>query len=390
MSIGFWLSLVVFLIMAGVAAEFTMGMRKVKLLRDVPPLPDGNLPRVSIIAAALNEEATIEPALRSLLAIDYPNLEIVVINDRSTDATPQILERLAVEFPQLKVLHLHELPPGWLGKLNAVHQGAQCATGDYLLFTDADVMFEPSTIRRAVAWCEEHAVDHLTLIFESITRSDVLRMMTLAMKVTCFALVKPWKVATSPHHFIGVGAFNLVRASTYQAIGGHAKFPLAVIDDVMLAQVIKQSGFKQHVLDGLGLISVEWYRTPREMYWGLMKSSFASLGYRISNLLFVTLLILVLRVSPWLGLFFGSMPTRVLCLGILAAETVIYLDVIRSTGWSRRCLLYFPVTTTLQLVLMWHSALRALRRGGIEWRGTLYSLDELRAEIRAAQQEARR
>lgn len=379
MNFPFWLSLVIFLITASVALEFTMGMRKVKMLRDTPPLPDGELPRVSIIAAALNEEATIEPALRSLLAIDYPNLEIIAINDRSTDATPQILERLATEFKNLKVLHLHELPPGWLGKVHAMHQGAQLASGDYLLFTDADVVFEPSTIRRAIAWCEQHAVDHLTLIFESITRNPLLRMTTLAMKITCFALVKPWKVATSPRHFIGVGAFNLVRASTYRKVGGHAKIPLAVIDDVMLGQVIKLSGFTQHVLDGAGLISVEWYRTPREMYWGLMKSSFASMGYRLGPLVFVTLLILFLRVWPWLGLFIGDNATGLLCLGILAAETAIYLDVIRSTGWSRSCLLYFPISTTLQLILMWHSALRALYCGGVEWRGTFYSLEELRS-----------
>ena len=381
MSFPFWVSLAIFLLTVSVAIEFTLGMRKVGVLRDTAPLSDGTLPRVSIIAAALNEAETIEPALRSLLALDYPNLEIIAINDRSTDATPQILERLAGEFSNLRVLHVHELPPGWLGKVNAMHQGAQLASGDYLLFTDADVIFEPSTIRRAIAYCERHAVDHLTLIFESITRSDLLRMMTLAMKICCFALVKPWKVATSPRHFIGVGAFNLVRATTYREIGGHAKLPLAVIDDVMLGQVIKQSGFNQHVLDGAGLVAVEWYRTPRDMYWGLMKSSFASLGYRVGALLFVTLLIFTLRAWPWLGFLTGDLPTRLLCAGILVAETAIYLDVIRPTGWSRRCLFYFPVTTTLQLILMWHSALRALWRGGVEWRGTFYSLEELRSGL---------
>src|SRR5512133_478831 len=148
MTFAFWLSLAAFIAVTLSALEVALGWRRIRHLKDVAVPPGSPQPRVSLIVSALNEAATIEPALRSLLAIDYPDLELIVINDRSTDATPAIIERVAADAPRMRVVHLRELPSGWLGKNHALHQGAAIATGDYLLFTDADAVFAPSAVAR--------------------------------------------------------------------------------------------------------------------------------------------------------------------------------------------------------------------------------------------------
>src|SRR5207248_653474 len=134
----------------GGCMQLAYGLGKIGWLSDQPLMPSGDAPRVSIVISALNEADTIEPALRSVLALDYPDLEVVVVDDRSTDATPEILDRLCCEHPALKVVHVRELPPGWLGKNHALQHGASLASGEYILFTDADVMFGPSAVSRAV------------------------------------------------------------------------------------------------------------------------------------------------------------------------------------------------------------------------------------------------
>src|SRR3954451_9899572 len=131
------------------AVRILRGNRSIRFLRELPPI-DGPLPRVSILIPARNEERNLEEALRSVLALDYDNLEIDVVDDRSTDRTGEILDRMAAAAPRLRGVHVRELPAGWLGKNHALWLGAGKASGDFLLFTDADVVLEPSALRRAV------------------------------------------------------------------------------------------------------------------------------------------------------------------------------------------------------------------------------------------------
>lgn len=126
------------------------------------------LPRLSIVVPALNEEETVEPAMRTLLALDYPQLEIIAVDDRSTDETGGILDRLAATDPRLRVLHVRELPAGWLGKNHALHLASREATGDYILFTDADVLFEPTVLRRTVRAMIARGLDHLAVFPELV------------------------------------------------------------------------------------------------------------------------------------------------------------------------------------------------------------------------------
>ena len=299
MSNAFWLSLSVFLISLASFVQLAVGMRKVKYLRDVPlALPDPP-PRVSVVFAALNEADTIEPALRSLLALDYPNLEIIAIDDRSTDATEEILDRIGREHPALRVLHIRELPPGWLGKNHALQRGAETASGEYILFTDADVVFEPSAIGRAVTCCESEQLDHLTVPPDFLVdREHLLAMLLLNGAVLFYSVHSLWRLRTSRKNYFGVGAFNMVRAASYRQAGGHVPLALEVLDDIMLGMMVKRRGCRQDALLGYGAVAVRWYRNAAEMIRGIEKNSLAMLYYRPVMLVPITLLALALHVWP--------------------------------------------------------------------------------------------
>jgi glycosyltransferase involved in cell wall biosynthesis len=373
-----WLSLIVFLLVCALSVEVAIGSRRIAQLKEVRAQAVSEHIKVSVIIPACNEAGTIEPALDSVLKISYPNLEIIVVNDRSTDDTASILEHMAKRYPALRVVQIAALPPAWLGKNHALQRGAQLASGDYILFTDADVMFAPASIGLAVAYCEAHRVDHLTLLFDVLARTSLLAMLVLSFSVNFMARFKPWKVATSKKYFLGAGGFNLVRRSAYIEMGTHAAIPMAVLDDLMLGKLMKQHGFTQHVLYGRDLVSVEWYRSTPEMMQGLMKNAFAAFDFSLIQLAAVSMLMLVLRVWPWMALFATHGAEWWMNLLTVFAGMALYIDFIRASGQSYRCLLFAPVAALLELAIWWRASISTLMRGGIVWRGTYYPLSELK------------
>jgi glycosyltransferase involved in cell wall biosynthesis len=378
MSLVFWLSAAVFLVVAYTSIELACGARRIGALKDVPPAAAQGAPAVSVIVAALDEADTIEPALRSLLSVDYPDLDIIAVNDRSTDATGSILDRLCGAHPRMRVLHLDSLPAGWLGKNHALHRGALLARGEYLLFTDADVIFDAGAIGRAVSYCERHRVDHLTLLFDVVARPLLLRMLMISFAINFMARFKPWKVNDSPRHFLGAGGFNMVRRKAYVEIGGHAAIPLAVLDDMVLGKRIKSKGYRQHVLQGQGMVRVEWYRNAGDMARGMRKNIFAAFDYRIANLAAATLLILALRVWPWAALFVTDGATRAVNAATVLVGLALCADLLRASGWGYRCMVFAPIVSLAELAIWWRGCVVVLLRGAIEWRGTRYPLEELR------------
>ncbi len=373
-----WFSALIFLLVAGWSIEVAIGSRKIRQLKDVLLPPASARPKVSIIIPALNEADTVEAALSSVLSLAYPNLEVIAINDRSTDETGLMLERMAERHPLLHVVHIASLPKDWLGKNHALHQGAQLAQGDYLLFTDADVLFEPTSIDRAVSYCEAHQVDHLTLLFDVVAKTRLLSMLVLSFSVNFMARFKPWKIATSKKHFLGAGGFNLVRRKAYTETGGHAAIPMAVLDDLMLGKLMKEHGFTQHVLYGRDMVSVEWYPSARKMMRGLEKNAFAAFDFRLSQLFLVSLLMLTLRVWPWAALLITEGAAWWINLLTVVAGLALYIDLIRASGWSYQCLVYAPFVALVELVIWWRGSISTLMRGGILWRGTYYPLSELK------------
>jgi hypothetical protein len=379
MSLFLILALISFIATLYVTIEVITGLGKTGDLQKVAPFVGTDPPRVSIIVPACNEEKTIEPALLSLLNQEYENIEIIVVNDRSTDRTGEVLRRVQRDHPALRVFEIKELADGWLGKNKALDFGAGEASGEYLVFTDADVIMKKSTISRAVTMMRRGRLDHLSLFFKNIAEGWILNSMIIDAGASLLLLFKPWLVRDlQSRYFMGVGAFNMVRAEAYRATGGHRMIRMHPIDDIMLGKIMKRYGCRQECLVGYDFVSVCWYDTVNGMIDGLMKNAFASMGFRISKTLAgVGVAILLSIVPPW-GVLFGEGFTRLFFLAAVTLRCFLSLHCCRSmkvSAWNVAGVLISPY---INCYLALKSAYLTVKNGGIYWRGTYYSLEKLK------------
>jgi hypothetical protein len=369
-----------FLLLGAALLVFAWADRRIVRLAEVVRLsPLERAPRISVVAPALNEERNLEPAVRSLLAQDYPDYEVVIVDDRSTDATPAILARLAAEDRRLKVVTVRELPEGWLGKNHANMRGAAAASGEVLLFTDADVVLAPSTLDRAVAYLERHGLDHLTAAPATVM-PGLVNQFTLYFGLLFTLYVRPWAARdpTSRAH-VGIGAFNMVRAAAYRAIGGHERIRLRPDDDLKLGKLLKLAGFRQDFVAGRGLVSVEWYASWRGLRDGLMKNLFAGAEYRTARVAAgVAVHVLLLALPPFALAWTQGLAWQLnlSCLGLYLWAGVLATPAFGTARWAGVLL---PFLALFGAYLMVRATWLTLARGGIEWRGTRYPLAALRA-----------
>jgi glycosyltransferase involved in cell wall biosynthesis len=359
-----------------------------------PVSPAGN-PRVSIIVPARNEEETIEQALTALLALDYENYEVIVVNDRSTDRTGEIMEQVAGNesqrphpvaeratregHPVLTVIHHNELPPGWLGKTHAMWVAANQATGDWLLFTDADVLFKPESLRRALAYAESVPADHVVLFPRMIMKGTGEYMMIAFFQTLFMFGHRPWKVADpSADDHMGVGAFNLVRRSVYNAVGTYAALRMEVVDDMKLGKVVKNGGFAQRNVFGGDLISIRWAKGAMGIVNNLTKNFFAVLSFQWWRTVMSVFGLAFLNFGPFLGTFLAHGWARVPYLVALGSLFSIYVGISWRSAVPAYYFLLHPVSAALFIYTLLRSMILTLWNDGIEWRGTKYPLDELR------------
>jgi len=370
---------------AGTLALYTLsavamyfGNRKTTVLSLVPLSVVA--PAVSIIVAARDEERGVERALVSLLRQDYLNYEVIVVNDRSTDGTAAILERMAHADDRLRVVTVTELPPGWLGKNHALHLGASRASGEFLVFTDADVVMEPSVLSRAVNYTLQHGLDHLTASLRAEMRGYLLNALLVLFTLSFAWFVQPWK-ARDPksRKHVGIGAFNLVRASVYRALGGHEQIRMRPDDDMKLGKLIKSRGYRQDFVVGGALISVEWYSSLGAMIGGLTKNMFAGVDYRLSMAVGSVAVLLVVYVWPFFALVVTGGSVRMVNLLIVLTVLTAFAVAAGYVNIPRTCALVLPLTALLLAWIIVRSTAVTLWNGGIEWRGTRYPLKELRA-----------
>jgi chlorobactene glucosyltransferase len=233
----------------------------------------GPFPRVSIVIPARNEEAAVEQAVRSQLAQDYPDFEVIVVDDRSTDGTGAILESLAHGSPRLRVLHGTDPPPGWLGKPHALWRGARAASGEILLFADADVCYHPACLSEAVAFLESRKADFLALLPRMEARGFWENVLMPYVIGAYFA--GPGFLANRDRArwmAIGGGAGNLIRRRAYESIGGHEALKSSVVDDLALAYRAKRSGFRARVVRAEDRVAVRMYRGFSEVWDGFTKN----------------------------------------------------------------------------------------------------------------------
>lgn len=346
--------------------------------------PNGKWPSLAVIFAARNEERSVGRATRSLLAQEYPGLEVIAVDDRSTEATGAILDALAAHDPRLRVIHVRELPPGWLGKNHALQTAADATDADWLLLTDADVVFAPGILERAVAWAVEQQTDHLT-VAPDVPTETVGERLFLAIFRLMFALYSPiWAVenrARGAH--LGIGAFNLVRAGAFRAIGGLRRLALSVDEDMRLGQALKAAGFTTRVMFGGDAVSVRWQIGLRGMIHGLEKNFFAALNFSLPKAFLGGLVLMWVGAGPHVGLFAGPWWSRAGCLAGVAAICAL-LNMTRS--WQGGLAWYYGLSLPLSALLCTFALARSvwltLRRRGVQWREHLYPLGELRAHVR--------
>jgi glycosyltransferase involved in cell wall biosynthesis len=343
-----------------------------------PVTPSGN-PRISIIVPARNEQEAIEQALGTLLALDYDNYEVIAVNDRSTDRTGEIMERVQKASQLIQVVHHRELPAGWLGKTHAMWTAANLASGDWLLFTDADVLFKPDSLRRALAYAEAEAADHLVLFPQMIMKRPGEYMMIAFFQTMFMFGHRPWKVADpSTDDHMGVGAFNLVRRKVYEAVGTYQALRMEVLDDMKLGKVVKKAGFAQRNVFGGDLISIRWARGARGVVNNLTKNFFAVLSFQWWRTVLSAFGLAFLNFGPFLGVFLAPGWAKVPYAVALGSMFLIYLGMSWRSAVPPYYFLLHPVSTALFIYTLLRSMFLTLWNDGIEWRGTKYPLEELR------------
>src|SRR3989454_3060639 len=365
----------------------------------IPRLPEtaGNptLPRLSVVVPARDEASAIGRAVESLLAQDYADLELIVVDDRSSDTTGEVVRELAAQDAGVEALRVDALPAGWLGKNHALWRGADGATGEWLLFTDADVIFAPGALRRALVYATAEGLDHLTLAPRLLARGLALRAFVAFFG---FAFIALWRayLANDPtsKRGVGIGAFNLVRRAVYEKIGTMRALSLRPDDDIRLGRRLRAFGFRQRVLNGNELLSVEWYPSLRAAIAGLEKSIYSSMDYRLVDAVGVLLYLVATMVWPFVGVILLGGIDRVLltivivCLMAGLLET--YRQSMRPLALSALLLaLLVPFSALCFAYAIVRSVYLAETRG-VRWRGTTYPLSLLRAQSGLEGTEANR
>jgi glycosyltransferase involved in cell wall biosynthesis len=340
-------------------------------------------PRVSIIVPARNEEDDIEQSLIRLLELDYDNYEVIAVNDRSTDRTGAIMERVAQDqspaCSRLTVIHHQELPPGWLGKTHAMWTATNQATGDWILFTDADVLFKPEVLRRALAYAEAERADHLVVFPKMIMKSPGEYMMIAFFHTMFMFGHRPWKVADpKAKDHMGVGAFNLIRRSVYESIGTYKTLRMEVLDDMKLGKVVKNAGFAQRNVFGADLISIRWANGAMGVVNNLTKNFFAVLSFQWPRTVISAFGLAFLNLMPFFGVWLAHGWEKVPFAITLGAMFSIYVGMSMRLGVPAYYFVLHPVSSGLFIYTLLRSMGHTLWNDGIIWRGTRYPLEELR------------
>jgi glycosyltransferase involved in cell wall biosynthesis len=337
----------------------------------------GQTIRCSVVIAARDEEARIEQTVRQLLAQQGVELELLVVDDRSTDGTSKILHRLSQEDARLQVRRVDVLPEGWLGKCHACHVGAGAATGDWILFTDADCWLKPDVLLRAVRVAERERADHVTMSPGTVIESLGARAWHLLFLIS----LANWFSGVNrdrPKSYLGVGAFNLVRAEAYRQCGGYEALRLTIVDDVKLGLLLRRAGKRTRAYLGVDDVECHWGNTVWGMIKIMEKNYFAVLDFRLGLALMGSLVAFTVLGILVAGLLTGTVA------GLAAAFSPFLLTapggiLARRLRWSWLCALLVPLMMPVFLYSLLNSTFVTIRRGGVRWRETFYPLKVLSA-----------
>ena len=388
-------SVSVWLLAAGWLWQFISWIRHAGELADLTRIPSPSLPilnedstQLTVVVPACNEEEAISSTLHSLMASEGIRLLIVAVDDRSTDSTGAIMDDVASQFGQgnsrhsLQVVHISELPQGWLGKPHALATGARLGMengADWLLFTDGDVDFAPEALQLALRYAQSEGADHLVLMPDWTMKSHGEAAMLGALHVLSVWRLKLWRVADpEAQDFLGVGAFNLIRREVYESLGGFEALRMEVLEDLRFGWMLKRAGYRQRVVLGPGLAAVRWSVGAMGVVRNLEKNLFALYRYKIAITILACLGLVLQIVWPIAALAVGGW-TRLGGVVIYLAIAGLYVVTRKVTRVPAGYMVAYPLAAVVFLYAMLRSMTLALMRGGVVWRGTLYSLRELRA-----------
>lgn len=350
---------------------------------DIPPAPGEASLAVSVIVPARNEETTLAACLRAALAQTVPALQVVAVDDHSEDGTLAVASAIAGEDPRLRVVRADALPAGWTGKNHAVHQGVGVATGEWLLFTDADVVLAPDALRVALGFMDAHRLDLLSLsprqrcvgFWERLILPLVFRL--LIERFDMRAVNDPVADAAAAN-----GQFLLVRRAAYLRVGGHAAVSGEILEDVALARRAKRAGLRICFANTRSLAEARMYRGLTAIWEGWRKNLFDLLDSSPRAVLAVVLGELLLWVGPFatfpLSLGLSAYNTSVGLPAVLSGALAV-LSVLASGAYLRwltdgfpRYSLLLPLGTLMLVSMIVASWYRRGIRGVVVWKGRTY------------------
>jgi GT2 family glycosyltransferase len=343
---------------------------------------DARVPRISILFSALDEAEKLPAALATFLALDYPDYEVVAVDDRSEDATGSILDAAARANSRLKVVHVTSLPAGWLGKPHGLQQAFEHSNGEWLVLTDADVRFEPDVLRTTIALAEQKHWDHLTLLChaEMFTPGEKIAMTFFAMS---FMLgLRPWR-ASDPksRSYIGVGAFQLLRRSAYEKMGTHRRLAMEVVDDVKVGKLVKEAGLRSGVAKAGRAVTVHWHAGLGNIIRGTTKNFYATTGFRLWFAVGQVAGNLLMFVLPWVALPFVHGWARIFAVAAIVLPVMAQAGAALEFGESPLYAVTQPLGALIVCWMIVRSTFVTLRQGGIRWRGTFYAIEELKRGV---------
>ncbi len=360
----------------------------------VPPAVAPPISSVTIIVPARNEERGIEACVRSLVDQSYANYDVVVVDDGSEDATPAILQRLAAESPRLRVMRAPSLPPGWVGQTWAWQTGAGQATGEWLLFTDADTEHEPGMLAAVIAFAESRGLDMLSLITAQTLGSWGERIVLPAIFIVSLQTGGSLEEANDPQSPVAManGQFILIRRAVYETAGGFGMIRGEVLNDGALARLIKGHGYRIMLADGRHWVRTRMYHSLGEIWRGFSKNAFFAVKQSLARVLVGAALLLGLSLGPFVlaGLAVTWLVTGTgnfwAWLALLFGGLGIVWQMVRGVGmaYSMRISLGYGLLHPLGLIILagilLNSAFLILSGRGVTWKGRGYHGQRATAE----------
>lgn len=343
-------------------------------------------PRLSVVIPARNEEAAIGGCLASVLAQDYPNLEVVLVNDGSTDRTGEIAREIAARDARLRVLDAKPLPAGWMGKCHALWQGVAAAEGEWLLFIDADGELREDCLSQAVADAVEHGADLFTLVPTLVNGSLWEEVVHPLLLMGVFAVFPRDRIADPKSSVVSAnGPFLLFRRAAYERVGGHEAVKAEIVEDLELAERVKASGGLVRYVSAPRLMRVRMYRNFREIWNGWSKNFYRAVHGNLLLAALASLFALAFGVLPWIVAPAGLVALFVrgwdpILFGAVWAASMALLTTV-AMRWQLSKYLdqghwrvaWQPVATVVLVAILWNSAIRNRWGGAIAWKGRTYA-----------------